>query len=55
MMKKSQEFSGLCQAAERHFQSLAGLINVSVDLNMMFCACECLSTAYPFESGEVTT
>ena len=31
-----------------------GSRNVSVDLNMTFCACECLCTAYPLESGEVT-
>ena len=31
-------------------QRLGGPINESVDLNMMFCACECLCTAYPFES-----
>ena len=43
-----------CRAAERHFQHLDGPINVSVDLEMMFCACECLCMAYLFESGEVT-
>ena len=36
------------------FQRLAGPRNMSVDLKLMFCACECLCTAYPLESGEVT-
>ena len=35
------------------FQHLAGPRNVSVGLNLMFCACECLCMAYPLESGEV--
>ena len=35
------------------FQHLAGPWNVSVDLNMMICACECLCLVYLLESGEV--
>ena len=55
MMKKIARISRFCRAAKRHFQLLAGPINVSVDLKlMMFCACECLCTAYALDSGEVT-
>ena len=54
MLKNRKKLSIFYQAAERHFQRLAGHINVSVDLKYDVCACECLCTAYPLESGEVT-
>ena len=39
-----------CQAAQRYFQKC----NCRLEI-LMFCACECLCSAYPFfESGEVT-
>ena len=36
------------------FHCLARPRNVSIQLNMMFCACDFLCTVYPFELGEVT-
>ena len=37
-----------------YFQHLSGPRNVCVDINMMFCACECLCMVNPLESGEIT-
>ena len=53
MMKKSQEFPFLSggRNAKMDFHHLARPRNVSVDLNIMFCACECLCMVYPLESG----
>ena len=49
MMKNSKNFQYLTDGRkELPTQSWP-----SVDL-LMFCACECLYTAYPLESGEVT-
>ena len=51
--EESQEFP-VFVGWERHFQRLAGPINVSIDLKYDVCACEYLCMAYLLESGEVT-
>ena len=47
-----EEIALFCRSAEMDFHCLAGPRNLSVDLNYdVLCACECLCTVYPLESG----
>ena len=49
-----QEFFVFFWAAKRHFQRLAGPINVSGNLKYDVLCLRVLCMAYPSESGEVT-
>ena len=53
-MKEIARIFRFCRSAEMDFQRLAGPSNVRIDLKYEFCACECLCSVYPLESGEVT-
>ena len=51
--EESQKFPVL-SGCGKELPALSWTHNVSIDLKYDVCACKCLCTAYPLESGEVT-